>query len=265
MSSTDRAVGPTIPIPPPVSPTLPRGSFWASRRGFLGRAGGAIVGASLAGPGITAAATPAVPEVPELLALGERIGPALDGWRAAAAAKVAARARAEALCPPVPPDLVFDERRPPAVRGLFRCWAEERDVEGRELHPSGRKIFVAEWLTEGMADGWLPSSPKSHQGRQVRRLAELAERHEAARSAAIELSGLLLAKSTLQAAQDAIRWLAEHASAIPPATTAGVLVLAQMAQALGESESPALAGVVLGPALAEAVVRILGNQGEVLS
>lgn len=225
------------------------------------------MGASLGAPGIAAAALPAAPavtEVPELLALGERIGPALDGWRAAAAAKVAARARAEALCPPVPPDLVFDGGFPGYVRGLSRCWEEERDIEGRSLQPAGRCIYSAKWLAEGMADGWLPATPTSPKGRQVLRLAELAKQHEAARSAAIELSGLPAASAALEAAEDAMKALAGHASTIAPETPAGVLVLARMAKALGEAAHPVLAGVVLGPALAEAVVRILGDRGEVL-
>ncbi|MFL9827208.1 hypothetical protein [Rhodoplanes sp. SY1] len=210
-------------------------------------------------------ADPAAPEAAELVALGKRIGPALDAWRAAATAKTAARARAEALCPSVPADLVFDGSRPGPVRGLWRCWEGERDIEGRDLRNPTRGMYSAHLLSEGMAGGWLPSSLRSRAGRHVRRLFVLARQHEDARSYAIELSGLPVASAELQAATDVIKTLAEQASSIAPATAAGILVLARIARALSESASPELAGVVLGPALAEAVMRILGNPGEALS
>ncbi|MBK5960277.1 hypothetical protein CCR97_19020 [Rhodoplanes elegans] len=274
MSTTERASRPNDPARPDDAAS----GRLASRRTFLGRAAGALAGASVAGLGtaaaVPAASSPVTPEDPALVALGEKVGPALDAFRAAKAAKAEARARAEALCPAVPADLVHQDGRQPFVLNLHACVREEVDVEGQPVRPPGwrdasgrweqprgRSIYAAGYIEEAIEEGWLAASPRSRQGRHVRHLLALAEQHESARAAAIEMSGLPAAKEALRAAERDLEALAQNVRDTEAATPAGVLIIARVAAAFGEATHPATAGVVLGPALVGAVLRVIDAKG----
>lgn len=264
----------TAPTCPPHTPAPP------SRRAFLGRAASALAGASAASLGaaaaLPAASPPVTAENPELVTLGEKIAPALDAYRAAKVAKAEARARAEALCPPVPAELVHDERDSRTFVEKLQCCAfDEVDVEGPRVQqpekrgdrwhrPTGRRIYSAFHLRDGIADGWLSGSARSKQGKHVRRLIEIAEQYESARAAAIEMSGLDAADRALGAAKADVQRLAWAARDLAPVTLAGAAIQARALIAFAEAEEiggRVIAGLNFGAPLADAIVRLAETGG----
>jgi hypothetical protein len=249
-----------------------------SRRALMAGARVFAVAASLP-PAIAAASMlphsgPALSEDANLLALGEQIDPLLDAYRAAAERKRQARVMAEALCPPLPDELVV--KRNEHVRWAG-CAEREVDVEGKDVWPPDytgadgktyarlpREILKGNLIKEAVARGNIYASRRAKRGKEVWKLIEISEKYEAERAAAIERSGVLEAAHELcQSAVD-IEMLAYGVRKHEPVTMIGVMIQARALAAHAEAELDAYgfvgrSGAVLGRELAASVLRIAGG------
>jgi hypothetical protein len=250
-----------------------------SRRALMAGARVFAVAASLP-PAIAAASVlphsgPALSEDANLLALGEQIAPLLNAYRAAAERKREARATAEALCSPVPDELVHQCKDFEYWGG---CIEDEVDVEGKKIWPPNylgadgktyarraRGILKANLMKDAIAGGNLNGDRRSRQGREMRRLIEISEKYEAERAAAIERSGVLEAANELCNSAVDIEMLAYEVRELEPVTMVGVMIQARALAAHAEAELDAhgfvgRSGTVLGRELAASVLRIAGGE-----
>jgi hypothetical protein len=236
-----------------------------TRRLFL--SGAAALPATAVAAAAPALLTVTPAEDVRLLALGERIDPLLEAYRAAIARKAIARALAEGLCPPVPDELV-------CKRGPYD-WAEvEQDVEGKEIHPTNyisedgktygrmpRYILKAEELQGAIDCGNLYAPKRTKFGKKIHAQIKTAKEYEANREAAIERSGILQAASELRHAAYDIEHLAYRVREIEPLTMVGVTIVGRTLDAYGEAEHDldhykGRCGQLLGRHLAAAVLRL---------
>jgi hypothetical protein len=249
-----------------------------SRRALMAGARVFAVAASLP-PAIAAASVlphsgPALSEDANLLALGEQIAPLLNAYRAAAERKREARAMAEALCPPLPDELV---RSP---KGEWASWCAERevDIEGKNIWPPNyvgadgktyarmhREILKADLIKKALASGKIYASRRSKRGKEIWRLIGISEKYEAERAAAIECSGVLEAANELCNSAVDIEMLAYEVRELEPVTMVGVMIQARALAAHAEAELDAhgfvgRSGTVLGRELAASVLRIAGGE-----
>jgi len=244
-----------------------------SRRFLLGAIASIPVAASPAAAALPTEASPPAAGEPSLLALGEQIDPLLNAYRAAVERKREARALADALCPPLPDELV---RSP---KGELASWCAERevDVEGNGVWPPNyvgadgktyaripRGILKADLIKKAIASGEVNASRRSKRGKEIWRLIGVSEKYEAERAASIERSGVLEAANELHNSAVDIETLAYEVRKHEPATMIGVMIQARALAAHAEAELDAhgfvgRSGTVLGRELAASVLRIAGG------
>lgn len=248
-----------------------------SRRALMAGARVFAVAASLP-PTIAAASVlphsgPALSEDANLLALGEEIDPLLNAYRAAAERKRQARVMAEALCPPLPDELV----RGPKDEWASWCVEREVDVEGQNIWPPDylgadgktyarrpREILKADLIKKAIAESEIYASRRSKRGKEIWRLIGISEKYEAERAAAIERSGVLEAADHLYFSAVEIEVLAYEVRKHEPVTMIGIVIQARALAAHAEAELDAhgfvgRSGTVLGRELAASVLRIAGG------
>jgi hypothetical protein len=228
-----------------------------SRRGILAGLGAA---ASIPLTLATASASPApapitTPENPGLLALGEQIDPLLNAYRAAAERKREARAMADALCPPLPDDLVCGHNE----FSWAGCCTGEFDLEGDIVHAPGewrsRFILSAQLTKDAIARGNIPGSRRTKLGKEVWRRVKIAEKYEGARESAIERSGILKAAEERERSRLRLEMLARDMRKHEPVTMAGIVIMARALAAYAEADH-SLSAVFLGRELAAATLRV---------
>jgi hypothetical protein len=246
------------PVFPPVDP---------ARRRFLSQAAGVAVSCTVMAPvTIATAAAAAAPslltttaaEDPRLLALGEQIEPLLTEYRACAERRRSARALAESLVPPLPPEMIDSH----GIAHLGYC-DYQCDVEGNILYREPR-IIEAEALQGAIDRGNLYAPKRSKFGKRVDALLKAARDYEAKRAAAIERSEISEALLNVQHAASDLEVLAYKVREIEPITMAGVIIQARALTAHAEAELDShgyngKSGAVLGRELASAVLRIVGK------
>jgi hypothetical protein len=241
------------------------------RRGFLGRTVAALAAATTANVAALATTRPAaaaITELPELIDAGQRLEAALAEWRAADAARLAARAIAESTVPPVPDEIICK-----AAHFWAGCAEEETDVEGKRLPVvlftdedgktrgrTPRRIIQADALRQQVEDGRIYCDGRTRFGKTVKRIIAMAERYEAERTAAIEKSGLPDAIVRAFLASQAIDKIAREVADMQPQTFAGTSIMARVLCAYVETEAYSgnrqWGAMILGKPLAEAVARL---------
>jgi hypothetical protein len=155
------------------------------------------------------------------------------------------------------------------------CTERERDVEDNDIWPSDtvgadgktrarppREVFDSGRAKAAIARGNLQFDRRTSFGEQLAKKIETAERYETGRSAAIEQSGLLVAKTQLYFASIELEKIAYTAAEIEPRTLAGVHVQARALNAYAETEIEldhyrGRSGQVVGIALAQSVERLM--------
>jgi hypothetical protein len=187
------------------------------RRGFLGRTMAVLAaGASLTAIATSQPASAAVTEDPALVDAGQRIEALQAEWRTADALRLKARALAESICPPIPDELLCDQRVIWAG-----CRDYQRDVEGRDLRD--RCMILASYEMEAAIErGTLSASKRTRWGRSVYRLISVAKKYETEREAAIKQSGVLDCKRRVCLAAHQLQDLAWEVVEIEPRTMARV-------------------------------------------
>jgi hypothetical protein len=205
-----------------------------SRRGLLGGLlsagmfGGAA--ASLAMAGLPAAAQPLISENPDLLALGNKIEPRLQAYRAAVQRRFIARATP---FPAVPEEIFVSNRR---ERELYDgCYVDETNIEGATVWPAYRgadgqsyrlqpgRLLKAGRLKEFVAQNDI--RPRTKWGRELKKKIAAAEQYEAAYEAAIRTSGILDALEAVRAASYDLQMLVLDLNRVQATTIAGVFNL----------------------------------------
>lgn len=213
-------------------------------------------------------------ELPELIELGKRVDPMIADMREAVARKADALARAEALWPDVPADLVL---RGCDYYGLHSCAVNETDVDGKTVYPPEQKSLnsniVRYWprqilnsrrLEAAMDAGHLPSSRRTKLGRRVHALIQIASDYEAQCNAAICDSGLESVKDELSAIEgniDTLCWRSLEMGM--PRSMTGVAILARLQAAQAEVSKASsfglrsMVGLHVARRVADALVQLL--------
>jgi hypothetical protein len=256
------ALNPMFPADPPACPSLPQGSppsappnpGLSTRRNFFARA--AAVPLAIAAPSI-ALAIP-VPydwrdpwrelarkaENPALEALLPELHQACDQYVAVATALRDVIERYEQIAPVLPDDLVYKWSDPSPFNW---CVEGEQDIEGRPVYPPDivdangnrrglhqRKILTADLLrTEGLED---QPNRRTRIGKEVRRRLAIAEKYEAAITAAKELSGFSGALIVKIEAECALNRIAERVLEENAQTLVGLHIKARAMAALARIE-----------------------------
>ncbi len=234
------------------------------RRRFLSRfagvaAGGSVLALTTMQPGVaTTAPAPAaaIPqEDPALIALGERIEPALVEYRARAERHRSARALAESLVPQVPPEMIPEHSVTWLGYRNFQC-----DVEGKTLYHE-KRIIEASLLEDAIEDGSLYAPKRTKAGKKVHSLIKTAREYEAARETAIERSGVQDAAAERDNSAFELERIARAVVDIDPLTMAGVLIQARALSAYAEAEIGPFhyrgkSGQIVGFALAQSLTRL---------
>lgn len=234
-----------------ISATRPRRSFMAALSAFV------AAPAAVSAPALAAKVESG--ESPELLALGERLHPALTSYREAAAAKVAARAHFERLKPMLPDELIVPE----GADNFSELSAVEFDpFLSREAEPH-RRIY--DWRRVSIYIISRDVAGTTRRGRQLRRVARLARRYEAAMEAAIWTSGYYDAEEEARCAAEAVCDLAVPLLQHTPVGMAGFAILAKAMLAVEEVKGDLFEGKpthfsALGVHLARAVTGLRGGQ-----
>jgi hypothetical protein len=242
-----------------------------SRRALMAGTRGALAASLL--PTIAVASVlphsgTALSEDVNLLALGEEIDPLLNAYRAAAERKRQARVMAEALCPPLPDELVV---KPKDRLRWAGCAEREIDVEGKDVWPPNytgadgktyarlpREILKGNLIKE------IYASRRTKRGKEAWKLIEISEKYEAERAAALDRSGVLEAANELCNSAVDIEMLAYEVRKHEPVTMIGIMIQARALAAHAEAELDAhgfvgRSGTVLGRELAASVLRIAGG------
>lgn len=256
-----------------------------SRRSLL-RSIGLVMPAAIVGVPVIAAAMPSVVaaaaspaisppfvvrEYAAVLAIGDQIGPLVASYRAADAARLDARAWAEKLSPPIPPELLLPPGHP-----WRACGDEVRDAEGNRPEPEtyladdGKRYgrMPVKVFNSKITRAYLQEHGLKHEGPRLRRLIARAEKYERQRLSAIQVSGIRAAVDRLEAVRWKINNLAHEAAELNPRTWAGVAIFARLAILPDELGDDVMGWkhamrVLLTTALARAVltVRALAQEG----
>jgi hypothetical protein len=188
----------------------------------------------------------------------------------AQAEKVAARERCDAIWPAPPAELRFTDRN--EVFFIYR--RADTDPEGRELPQKGRPphsplhyVARADDLRSALDDHG--NGPRSKAGKATRRLIPIAERHEAAREAAKQASGLSAALAARAEAAKLLTDIAEQILKQDALTLVGLHTKARAVSALAAIEDQdydrtgyavraPLTSMLHGLPLAENIARVIG-------
>lgn len=231
-------------------------------------------GATIAPALVLAPVALAGDELPELIELGRRVDQMLAEMRAAVACKADALARAKALWPDVPADLILRKGDHYSLRS---CAVDETDVDGKTVYPPEQKalksnivgypprqILNSRRLKDAIDMGHLPSSRRTKLGRRVHGLIQLASDYEARSEAAICGSGLASAKDTVGAVEGRIDVLCWRALELGmPRSMTGVAILARLQAAQAEVSEAAsgshrsMVGFHVARRVADAVAHML--------
>lgn len=224
----------------------------SGRRGFLR----GLVTLPLIGGGVTlignptAAAVPA--ENPELIQLGRRLIEAEAAWKQAEEHRQQVRALCAQMWPSVPEGLLRSREVPVATVTLT-------DMDDKEVRPY-RWIYLAGSLRESATHDY-GCGPRSKAGRAIRKLIPVAEAYEAARKHAKEMSGFEAAETAAYHRRCDIETVAADIAEAPAHTAEGLRIkAAALAIWAGDKQSELYyrAALVSGPALAQAVLAVLG-------
>ena len=241
-----------------------------TRRSFANIIAGALAGSTFVAGGAVAArvahGAPLVEEIPELLALGARVQPALDAYRESRARRADARTLFAQLCPPIPDELI-------AKRGDWslynECGEDERDLDGQVVQPPNgelpRRILRAKLLQIFILRCEMGRSTRRE--RHIRSLARLASRHEKAIAQALKQSGYADWSEAVCETSWELRDIAYACDGFEPRTPKGVAIMARVLLAAAEAEivwgnMRGRAAQILGPGLARAVITVNSSPAE---
>jgi hypothetical protein len=201
---------------------------------------------------------PTSTESPELLALGEQLQSRLATYREAAARKVAARANYERIKPALPDELIVPEGSDHLGDLSVVEW---NHIDHRASEPH-RRIYDWRRVQIHIIGRDVPKTTK--RGRQLRRLARLAKKHEAGMEAAIQQSGFHEAEDGARNAAEAICCLAVPLLQHTPASFVGLAIFAKALLAAQEVKKDLLEGSptyfsALGDHLAKGLIRLQGG------
>jgi hypothetical protein len=234
-----------------------------TRRLFLGAAAALPATAAAAAAPALLTVTPA--EDSRLTEIGEQIDPALLAYRLCFQCRRSARALAESLAPPVPPELIESG----GIAHVGHC-DHQCDVEGKILHHEPQ-IIQSDLLQGAIDRGNLYAPKRTKFGKRIHALLKTARAYEAGRDAAIERSGITEAAAAVRHAACDLEILAYEVREIVPLTMAGVVIVARVLSAHAEAELDTGAGFngrsgsVLGRELASAVRRLASGHRAALA
>jgi hypothetical protein len=193
-----------------------------ARRSFLTALTAAAVAAPLAAsaPALAAAAAPMPQENPELLAIGAKIPDLMIGLHAAKARMDEARTAFDRLKPTVPPEIVAPEghRWAKMVRNIDNEPARSEDGSGFLDIYDHKQVRAYVILRE------IPRTKM--EGRQLRRIARLAQKFEKDHAAAVRDSDFWEAHSAMLDLRMELQEIAKVAREIKPSTPEGLAVYA---------------------------------------
>jgi antitoxin (DNA-binding transcriptional repressor) of toxin-antitoxin stability system len=243
------------------------------RRGALGLFGRVLGGSALAGAGALPALSEnsdwlqpframARKEAPAIIALQPMFQNAWTVYCQAQTGKEIARTRCDEIWPVPPAELVFANEWQPDY-----CHSrKDTDPEGHQVSEPPRFVLTADALRSSLQD--YGYGPRTKRGKAVRRLIPVAEQHQMAREAALELSGLTAALVTRQLAAEQLTDIAEKILSEDAQTLVGLHIKARALCALaamdehtygGHSQLKApIVGMLHGVALAENIARVIG-------
>ncbi len=210
----------------------------------------AALAATTAPPALAAisapAAAPPATEAPELLELGARLADLTVKIRAAHVRIDEARAAFDRLKPALPREIM-------ASKGaIFSTLL--RGVDGQPVKADGGRdlidVFSSREVRAHIIRHDVPRNTK--EGRQLRRIARLAQKHEREHEAAVQACGFDEASDALSGLQIELQCLAEAAAAIKPVTSEGLAVYAAFFIACTEERQDDHG---MGVALAKAHIR----------
>jgi hypothetical protein len=228
-----------------------------SRRAVFTGAGAAatVVGGAMLAPALARSAT--AREKPELIAWGAELDQAEATFHAAHDVKVRARAAFDAVCPPVPSELVLkvDEK-------IYFVHGElEEDIEGNRVYLApgvSRNILTCRHL-----ESWAKDySPRTKFGRAIRKKLEIARDYEQRVAEAASQTGIKEAIDARQQAIKRIDILVRKISEINASSEHGILIKARAILACGKIGrcDMMLATVLCGPGLARDISSVLKGE-----
>jgi len=223
-----------------------------SRRTMLACASAA---ASVAAPITALARSTTVREKPELIALGAELDQAEATFHAAHGAKVRARTAFDAVCLPVPPELVLKDDD----EACFASGMDEEDIEGNRVYLEPKappRIILTSKHLAADADDY---GPRTKFGRLVRKKLAIARDYDRRVAEAADRTGI---KEAIDARRQAIRdidIIVGKIAGINASSLQGILIKARailMCEKIAHCNK-IWATVLCGPGLAEDIKSIL--------
>lgn len=204
---------------------------------------------------LPAPATPVVQELPEILALGQRLPALREACRAAAFDKEAALKVYEHHCPTVPAELF----QKPEDRGAGLANAiGSTDVRG-EWQPLEHRVYRSRLLRSHII--LQEVSPNTKHGKRLRRLVRVAKKYEAEVAEALRVSEFYECCDAVDKAGRELEEFAQEAAVFTPVTMEGVLIYASTVKTItehfGEHERRGCSfAAQVGTRMAHALIRI---------
>lgn len=239
-----------------------------ARRSFLAGLSAALTApaaVALAAP-VAQAATLELQESPELVMIGEKLSTLLDAYRGATARKVEAVEHFERTRPTVPAELV---RSPQERRYGDLCWPET-NIDGEDVYLSedGYQRYIFRWKNVQSHVILREISPRTREGKWLRKIARLAKKHERHTAAARVQSGYddLSREAQLVALKiDELARRLHTETELTPRGSKGLVIYAEALTAIADCfESGDARGLGhqarLGSILAGSLLRLQGDQ-----